>query len=1292
MYLKNALICLVLLPFSCLSQLDKQRAFKPLTVEQGLSQNSVVSVSQDSIGYMWFATQDGLNKYDGKNFTFYNKQFDDITKPNFSKLGKTYTDRTGELWIIRSPGVLEKFNTNEQTFQSIKKIQSPSCIFQDSKLDYFIGTYGEGLFKINNRTKDTIRLFKDTVWDQNIFEFLEDGSKLYVATSAVVFQIENDQISTIKTEGFTANFSSLAISDKKTVWLGTFGSGLYYKSQDARDFLKFKHPKLPKTLNIQDLLVDKSNKLWIATYGDGVYLYDPKSNTVQHFFVNSKNPYGIQYDDVLCLFEDYTGTIWLGTDGGGLSYYDEHLTKFNVITNKQTPSNISVDLSRAISVDSENTIWIGTSGKGLSAVNLEKDFYKTYTTQNSNLSSDRIMSLLFHTNEIWIGHQGEGLQIINTKGEITSFPETSKMTIWKIYKDSSSKIWLCTRDNGLVLFDRNLGILKRINTETTALTTNNIRTIEEGTNNDIWIGSEDQGLFLSKGATLSIEKIPEISDKIKSLYFDKQRLWIGTNGSGLKKYNISDRTVDTYTIAEGLSNNVIYGILPDDRGNLWLSSNKGLMRFNLQDRNKINTELYTADSGLQALEFNTGAYHKGENEQLYFGGLDGVNWFSPNQITLNTSKPKTVISKFELFGKEQQIIPDAKFKYYQNTITFTFVGLHFSQPEENLYKYQLVNHDPEWTYPDNNNVAHYTNLPPNEYTFKVLSSNYDGMWNNVPTVYSFRILKPWYLTNVMKIGYGLLVFLLLYGIYRYLKFRWDVKTKLQLEQAETQRLLNLNEFKKKLYTNISHEIRTPLTLITGPLDQQLANKNLNPKDRSELEIVKQNANRLLNLVNQMMDLSLLDAGQLTLKVTQGDLNMLLKQIIAAFSYKATLKGITITKRVHSTHASLAWFDKDVMEKVVSNLLSNAIKYAPEKSEIIFDVKRQDDFLILSFINTQNELKVKDFSKLFQRFYQDDESLEGVGVGLALVKELVTLSKGNIIVNSVDDDKIQFTVTLPINKSAFTTLEIAPSIVEAAAEIKQAGDSTHSSEKRVLLLVEDDSDIRKFIVSIFKDTYEILEAKNGKIGVEKAIKHLPELIISDVMMPIQDGIALCNELKYNELTCHIPIILLTAKVGEENEMAGLKTGADAYVTKPFNSENLKLRVEKLIENRIHLQKKYSKDFSINPELAITTTEASFLKRLKNTLDKEITQSDFTSERFAEAMVLSRTQLHRKLKAIFYMSSSEFIRSQRLKLSLVLLKESDATISEIAYEVGFNTPSYFIKCFKNTYGCTPNEYYK
>ena len=535
--------------------------------------------------------------------------------------------------------------------------------------------------------------------------------------------------------------------------------------------------------------------------------------------------------------------------------------------------------------------------------------------------------------------------------------------------------------------------------------------------------------------------------------------------------------------------------------------------------------------------------------------------------------------------------------------------------------------------------------------------------------------------------YGLMIILLVFTVYVYLKFRWQMKTQLQLEHAETERLKKLDEFKTKLYTNISHEFRTPLTLISGPIDKQLERDDLTTKDEKDLNLVKQNANRLMNLVNQMLDLSLIDSGQLTLKISKGNLSVLINQILAAFEYKSKEKGIHFQNNIDKIET--AYFDSDIIEKVLSNLLSNAIKYAPTNSVIKVNLSKQNHMAVLSVVNGYEDLKRRDLTKLFQRFYQDNEASDGVGVGLALVKELVNHSKGTVVANTIEDDKIQFSVTLPISRNAFVDYEMVKTSNTTETNLN-LDSATDVIDAPTLLIVEDDKDINEFVSSIFKDGYKILFALDGSEGIKMAKKHLPDLIISDIMMPKTDGIELCNKIKQNELTSHIPIILLTAKVGQENEIIGLNSGADAYITKPFNSKRLMVEVKRLIDNRQKLKELYSKEFTINPELAITSTETDFLNRLKEVLDEHITDPNFKSERFSSLLSVSRTQLHRKLKSIYGISTSEFIRSQRLKLAQRLLEDSDGTIAEIAYQVGFNSSSYFIKSFKEVYNMTPNEY--
>ncbi|WP_178989889.1 response regulator [Winogradskyella schleiferi] len=520
--------------------------------------------------------------------------------------------------------------------------------------------------------------------------------------------------------------------------------------------------------------------------------------------------------------------------------------------------------------------------------------------------------------------------------------------------------------------------------------------------------------------------------------------------------------------------------------------------------------------------------------------------------------------------------------------------------------------------------------------------------------------------------------------------------KFNLIEIEKDKIKKLDEFKTKLYNNISHEFKTPLTLISGPIDTQLAKPNISEDDKKQLNLIKRNSKRLINLVNQLLDLSKLESGNLKLTVPQGNLSVLLKQLVTAFDYKALEKNINFTFDIDVMKD--VWFDSDVVEKIISNLLSNAVKYTPQNGSISFNANLNEGFLTISIINNGNHLKAEELPKLFQRYYQNSKYNEGVGIGLSLVKELAILSHGNIIAHTMNTDEIQFTVTLPLERAYFRTSEISEQpIFETILEEPIYSDKNieltglEHNQKPILLVVEDDKDIRSFIHSIFKDEYQISEACNGKEGMTKALKLIPDIIISDIMMPILDGIDMCNTLKNDVKTSHIPIILLTAKSGDKNEIKGLTSGADAYVTKPFNVEKLKIRVQQIIANRKALHNFYSKNNALDfHNLTVSNTDDQFFQNLKEAVKENILQPDFTSQQLSELMLMSRMQLHRKLKSLTGLSTTEFIKKERMKVAVTLLEKTDNTISEIAYQTGFNTSSYFIRTFKSIYNCTPTEY--
>ncbi|WP_273568800.1 hybrid sensor histidine kinase/response regulator transcription factor [Maribacter halichondriae] len=709
---------------------------------------------------------------------------------------------------------------------------------------------------------------------------------------------------------------------------------------------------------------------------------------------------------------------------------------------------------------------------------------------------------------------------------------------------------------------------------------------------------------------------------------------------------------------------------------------------------------YNNYAGL-ATEFNTGAYHKDLDGNLYFGGLEGFYWFKPEEIQENRFLPKTDITGFMVSNEIQSMNDNVRLYHDQNTVSFSFSSLQYSLPEKNQYQYRLKNYDDEWISSGNNNSARYSFLPPGEYEFQVKSSNYDGVWNPKPASFAFVIAPPWYFTVLAKIIYTLLFLAIIFGIYSYLKWRWRMKLDLQLKEEEAQRLKRLNDFKSKLYTDISHEFRTPLTLISGPVDAKLGEGRLSDSDFANFSMIKRNTTRLMGLVDQLLHMAKLEKGKLKLKVEQGNLGLFLRALASSFEYRAEIKNMEFSFRTDTLEG--IWYDEDAMEKIVTNLLSNAFKYSPENGTCEFNATDRGDGMVrISVKNSVDDFPDMQLDKLFNRFYQQDEYAEGAGVGLSLVKELVELYQGEVSVQMEDENIIHFMVTLPVKKELFDDEAITKddtdqrqpivSAISNTIDIQADAEQNESVEELpIVLIVEDHKEVREFLVSVWKNKYQIFQAQNGKEGMNKALRIVPDLIVTDVRMPVFSGIELCNTLKTDERTSHIPIILLTAGMGEEDELKGLQSGADDFITKPFKLRILEKRVENLIETRKALRSRYSQEVTLKAkDIALTPTDEIFLNRMQKVLDEHLSDADFNAAIFCKEVGMSRMQLHRKLLAFTGLSTTGFIRSQRLKQAVHILETSDATINEVAYTVGFNTPSYFIKCFKEAYDKTPTEY--
>lgn len=1289
------------------AQLQKQVVFGDLSIDDGLSQNSVVSIAQDSIGYLWFATQDGLNKYDGNRFEYFPKLFEDITRENFSRLGKVYVAPNGWLYIITIGGQLELFDSEENTFIPMRWNRQVNTVYTDQQHTMWLGTIDSGLYQVAKESKDTLAILKGADVGATIYNISEHENEIVATGSGGVFLINRNTLDYERISlknGAETNFSSVARLKSDTLAIGSFGQGLYLLNSKEKELIQFhgfdaKNP-LPTDLNIQALLRDSRNRLWIGTYGNGAFRIDFSKEEILNFTAHTLDQRSISYNDIISLAEDYTGVVWLGTDGGGLSYYDEHISKFNELTNFQVPSFANVDVARAIIVDDAGMVWIGTSGKGLTQYNPNKNKFNAYKTDGTpSLASDRVMSLLSKEASVWIGFQDAGLALLENN-VITHFtentvPQLPAQTVWCIYKDRKERVWLGTRENGLIQFDKDNGVVQQFTVPFSEDSSNNIRAITEDSEGYLWLGTEDRGLIKFHPETQEYVLFQQSELlKVKSIYYQDEYVWVGTNGNGLQVLNTQTEAVFGYTTDDGLPNNVIYGILPDDNGNFWLSSNRGITKFSLKAADDIpEITNYDKNDGIQAMEFNTGASYVGADGTLYFGGLNGINWFRPEDLTGNPVPPRTVITQMELYAEPIQWRTEPVFNSEENTLTFNFAGLHYSQPESNQYQFILENYEEGWSKPNSNRFAHYPNLPFGSYTFKVLSSNYEGIWDDTPAAYSFTIKAPWYLSQVAIWGYILGSILLFWTIYRYMKWRWSIQLRLRIEHDEAERLRRLDELKSKLYTNISHEFRTPLTLISGPTQQLMASANLDSKDQKSLKLIEGSSKRMLRLVNQLLDLSKLEQGSVQLRVEKQVLKPQLEQLLEAFALKAKEKGVSIASEIKVDRDT--WYDRDVVEKIVSNLLYNAVKYAPANSGIQLAFTVTGDLLNLKTTNQNKNLTTKDIERLFDRFYQANKKEEGLGVGLALIKELTSFSGGTVIALKKTPDTITFAVEIPIDPSLYPKKCISTELitsVEAKSE-PMIHSELENEEAPQLLIVEDNAEIRSFISSLFEETFIVQSAVNGQDGIDKALESIPDLIISDIMMPVKSGIALCNELKKDTRTSHIPIFLLTAKSTDTSELEGLQSKANDYITKPFNSEVLQQKVANCINAHRKLRERYHKSELFEPkDIAFTSVDEAFLNDVQSVLDDKLTNSEFNAEKFARTLHMSRMQLHRKLKALTGLSTSEFIRSQRLKAAIQLLGDSGFTINEIAYTVGFNTTSYFTKCFKETYGITPGEYTK
>ena len=1144
----------------------------------------------------------------------------------------------------------------------------------------------------------------------------DNSIKLYQPTPSVFYTLDND-------------IGKITEDNDGFIWSGTSsgpkGNGLIGFNPKNEQFKIYKNiPGKPESLSsdvVRSVYQDHSGIMLVGTGWAGLNKWNKSKDKFKHFSYDSN---GDRLNSVWTVVEDDHGIIWLGTDNGLYSFNRNSNEFWNYKYDMKSNNNEVV----YIYLDGSGIIWFATETRGLGKFDRKNDSFYFYTNNPSDsmsLSLNHITNILPDGKDVlWIGTWGGGLNRFDKKtGKFTRFmhdPDNPKSVsrdqITIMYNDRRGNLWIGTGGNSLNHFDRTNESFKSFQIEEDKTTT--IDAVYEDHKNNFWVGTYQTGLYL----------------------FDRK--------NGKPVYNIS--------VKDGLSNDDIGSILEDDSGNLWIGTEYGLSKFDPETRKTRN--YYISDVFEENSYIMAGACKTSTGEML-FGTLDGFIMFHPDSIKDDPVPPQVVISNVSLFnrsGEKLEIdgfiseMKELDLSYDENDLRFDYLGLHFADPSKNRYKYRLEGFDNDWVDAGTQRSATYTNLNAGEYVFKVTACNEDGVWNKEGASIKIIIPPPFWETWWAYSLYVLLGLVLLYSIRRYELNRTNLKNQVKLDAVKLKEREETDKMKSRFFANISHEFRTPLTLILGPIEKILSGL-AEEETHKQANLVKRNANRLLVLINQLLDLSRLEAGKLELKASKSNVVSFIKGITMSFESVAERKDITLKVEAEKDEIEL-YFDKEKMMKIMTNLLSNAFKFTPEGGAITVSINsptprpskggdrtllkvpstggdlgvgqiRMNEFVSISVHDTGIGISEEELPKLFDRFYQVDSSqtreYEGTGLGLALTKELVELHHGTINVTSEVGIGTKFTIELPVGRRHLKDEEVLEEETESAVilnEVKNlmennAADSSYfdlpdrlagklsmteadnevGEDKNIVLVVEDNADVRDFIIDSLGNDFKIEEAANGEQGVRKAEQIIPDLIISDIMMPKMDGNELTRKIKNDERTSHIPVILLTAKSEQESRLEGLETGADDYLIKPFDSKELRIRIKNLIDTRRRLQEKYSRGDNIwkQDKKKLSNLDEQFMNRVMEVIEKHLNEEEFSIEIFDKEVGIGRVQNYRKLKALTGCSPSRYIRKVRLMKARQMIKEKRGNISDIAYSVGFSSPTYFTRCFKKEFGYLPKE---
>ncbi len=1341
--------------FQCRGQAIR---FTVLTSHDGLLSNTINAIIKDHYGFLWFATADGLDRFDGMEHKAY--RFDPGDKSGYrsKEVTSIYEDSAGRLWVGTMGGGLYYLDRSHDQFLTYAEADSGGylahsyikSIYGDNYGRLWIGTI-TGVCVLDPATKKEILYRPDKGKNGRLRSgivlciFRDSQMRMWVGTDEGLYLYDkrSDGFIAFKHEdaaapGIPAGAVNTIAECQGRLWIGT-DNGLCSLSPDLNTFGIYRYsPSDANTLsgNLIYSIAADGDKIWVGAEG-GLDIIDPASGNVRRFYHDDRDKFSVNSKSIRCIYIDPKGIYWLGTYQGGVDKYDRNLTLFNSRQNNAyDPGGLNAPFVSSFAEGKDGDIFVGTDGGGLNLFHVNSGLFSHIAIkakEKSNSAGLPILSMMLdHNQQLWIGTFQDGLFIYNTQTgryeQLNAGKDDLHLNhndIFCLKETKNGQVWIGTNGGGVNVFNPiTKTFLKYVPAPASPgdrpLPVNGyIRAIEEDHKGNIWIGTYGSGIAVlnpvsQKFQVYNNKNTGMAIDRVFSLLQDHNgNMWIGTAGDGLFCLHVKDAKFSAYSAPEGLPDGVVHKVLEDNSGNIWLSTNKGICTLNTSLKKFI---YYSAYNGLQNDAFLDGSGLKTSKGALFFGGADGFNYIEPQQeVKRNANVPPVFLTALKINNNivkpagNQAIKQDISVAKqidldYKQDFSISYAAINFTLPQQNRYAYRLKGFNKSWNYVGSTTTAYYTNLDPGEYLFMVRACNNDRIWNNTGAQIRIIIHPPLWMTWYAYLMYGLVAL----GILLLIRHRGikKVKEKLALEQErkEAERLHELDLMKIKFLTNLSHEFRTPISLIMAPADK-LMTEHSDQQTTGQLAVIRRNARRLLNLVNQLLDFRKLEEQELKLSVGEGEIISFVSDVIDSFHDLSESRNIHF--RFDAPQEKLfVRFDHDKVERILFNLLSNAFKFTLPGGTVAVNVIKhataspQKIVLELKISDTGIGVDPNRKNLIFKRFYQAPDTNSGnlnpgSGIGLSITKEFVEMHDGSISVDSEIGKGSVFSVLLPLEIFAESTAAAEPAnqpnLKEKEQRAKRAG--LAAGEMPVVLIVEDNDEFRYYIKDNLKGQYKVVEAANGLEGWDKALSCHPDMIISDITMPHMDGITLSKKIKADKRTSHIPFILLTARTREDEQLKGLESGANDYLTKPFNFEILNVKIKNLLHLNTMLKNTYTRQLKVvHPDIEVESSREKFLGNVIKYIENNLNNPKFSVVDLSEHLAMSRAALYTKIFELTGLPPVEFIRSYKLDRAAILLLKTDLTVSQIAYEAGFATPHYFSRSFKEKFHMLPTEYRK